>query len=119
MLGLVTKTVNNIKGNALNHRQFSHLLKDMDNHFTDVPFHTKVCWLSCHEVLKRFYLLREDIIVFLEMKGKNADEMKDESWLQDLAFAVDITAQLTDLNLKLQGTNSLLMYKFITHYSVV
>ena len=34
--------------------------------------------------------------------------MKDESWLQDLAFAVDITAQLNDLNLKLQGRNKLI-----------
>jgi hypothetical protein len=42
--------------------------------------------------MKRFYLLRQEIIMFLEMKGQNTDEIKDESWLQDLAFAVDITA---------------------------
>lgn len=42
------------------------------------------------------------------MKGRNTDEIKDESWLQDLAFAVDITAQLNDLNLKLQGKNKLI-----------
>ena len=29
--------------------------------------------------------------------------MKDGSWFQDLAFAVNITAQLNALNLKLQG----------------
>jgi hypothetical protein len=46
--------------------------------------------------------------MFLEMKGQNADEIKDESWLQDLAFAVDIAAQLTDLNLKLQGKNKII-----------
>ena len=37
----------------------------------------------------------------LEMKGQNTDKMKEESWQQDLAFAVDITAHLSDLNLKL------------------
>ena len=108
VLSLVTETVNYIRGCALNHRQFSQLLKDMDNQFTDVPFYTEVRWLSCHKVLKRFYLLRQEIIMFLEMKGQNTDEIKDESWLQDLAFAADITAQLTDLNLKLQGKNKLI-----------
>ena len=105
---LVTKTVNYIRGRSLNHRQFSQLLEDMDNQFTDVPFYTNVRWLSCHKVLKRFYLLRQEIITFLEMEGRNTDEMKDKSWLQDLAFAVDITAQLNDLNLKLQGKNKLI-----------
>ena len=80
----------------------------MDSQFTDVPFYTAVRWLSCHKVLKRFYLLRPEITLFLEMKGKNTDEIKDESWIQDLAFAVDITAHLSDLNLKLQGKNKLI-----------
>ena len=42
------------------------------------------------------------------MKDRSTDELKDESWLQDLAFAVDITAHLNDLNLKLQGKNKLI-----------
>jgi hypothetical protein len=46
--------------------------------------------------------------MFFEIKGQNTDEIKDESWLQDLDFAVDITAQLTDLNLKLQGKNKII-----------
>jgi hypothetical protein len=97
--------VNYITGRALNHCQFSQLLEDMDNQFADVPFNTEVRWLSCHKALKRFYLLRQEIIMFLEMKGQNTDEIKDESWLQVLAFPLDITAKLTDLNLKLQGKN--------------
>lgn len=40
------------------------------------------------------------------MKDRNTVEIKDESWLQDLNSAMDITEQLTDLNLKLQGKNS-------------
>ena len=108
VLSVVTKTVNFIKCNALNHRQFSQLLEDMDSQFTDVPFYTAVRWLSCHKVLKRFYLLRPEITLFLEMKGENTDEIKDKSWIQYLAFAVDITAHLSDLNLKLQGKNKLI-----------
>ena len=81
MPSLVTKTVNYIRDRSLNHHQFSQLLEDADNQFTDVPFYTDVRWLSCHKVLKRFYLLRQEIITFFEMKGRNTDEMKDESWL--------------------------------------
>ncbi|KFD50451.1 hypothetical protein M514_08678 [Trichuris suis] len=53
--------------------------------------------------VEKICLLRQDIVTFLEMKGQNTDEIRDENWLQDLAFAVDITAQLTGLNLKLQA----------------
>ena len=42
------------------------------------------------------------------MKGRSTDELKDESWPQDLAFAVDIITHLNDLNLKLQGKNKLI-----------
>lgn len=42
------------------------------------------------------------------MKDQNTDEIKDESCLHDLVFAVDITAQLIDLNLKVQGKNKLI-----------
>ena len=62
---LVTKKVNYIRGPALNHRQFNLMLQDIENEFTDVPFFTKVQCLSCHKLLKRFYLLREEIIMFL------------------------------------------------------
>ncbi|XP_077137809.1 general transcription factor II-I repeat domain-containing protein 2-like [Ranitomeya variabilis] len=112
VLSLVTKTVKFIRGRALNHRQFSQLLEDMDNQFTDVPFYTEIRWLSCHRVLKRFYLLRQEIVMFLEMKGQNTDEITDKGWLQDLAFAVDITAHLTDLSLKLKGKNKLITNQY-------
>ena len=49
-------------------------------------------------------ILFVEIITFLEMKGRSTDELKDESWLQDLAFAVDITAH----NLKLQSKNKMI-----------
>ena len=42
------------------------------------------------------------------MKGRTTVGMKDESWHQDFAFAVDIAAQLGDLNLKLQGRDMLI-----------
>ncbi|XP_019350287.1 centrosomal protein 20 isoform X3 [Alligator mississippiensis] len=36
-------------------------------------------------------------------KGKDVSFMDDDAWLNDLAFLVDITKYLADLNIKLQG----------------
>ena len=36
---LVSKKVNYIRGQALNHRQFRQMLQDMENEFTGVPFY--------------------------------------------------------------------------------
>ena len=60
------------------------------------------------QVLKGFYLFRQEIIICMGTKGRNIDEMKDESLLLELALAVDITKQLNDLNLKLLGKNKLI-----------
>lgn len=46
------------------------------------------------------------------MKDKDSDEIKDESWIQDLASAVNITAQLSGFNMKLEGKNKLNTYLY-------
>ncbi|KAJ8875997.1 hypothetical protein PR048_023905 [Dryococelus australis] len=80
-----------------------------------LPYHAEVRWLSCFNVLERFWLLREEIRLFLEMKGESVDQLCDDNWLQDLAFMVDMTGHLNDLNLMLQGKDQLviLMYDHI------
>ena len=84
----------------------------MDNEFTDVPFYAEVRWLSCHKVLKRFYLLQKEIIMFLNMKDQTTTQLKDKRWIQDLAFAVDVTEHPTKLNLKLQGIEKTITYLY-------
>lgn len=42
----------------------------------------------------------------MELKGKPVRELNDSKWLCDLAFMVDITKYLSELNLK--GPNQLL-----------
>ncbi len=44
----------------------------------------------------------------MEIKGKPVVELSDDKWLCDLAFMVDITKPLSELNVKLQGPNQLL-----------
>lgn len=103
----VTKIVNYIRARGLNHRQFSKFLEDVGSEYTDLPYYTEVRWLSSHKVLKRFFELLEEITTFLESKNYECSLLKDNQWIKDLAFSVDITYHLSQLNLKLQGNNQL------------
>ena len=50
----------------------------------------------------------------MESKHQNVAFLRDENWLNDLAFLTDITQHLSELNLKLQG-KSQLVNKLIEH----
>ncbi|KAJ8889386.1 hypothetical protein PR048_008885 [Dryococelus australis] len=54
---------------------------DVGSEFEGLPYHAEVRWLSCFNVLKRFWLIRE-IRLFLEMKGESVDQLCDDNWLQ-------------------------------------
>lgn len=102
----VVKTINFIRSKALNHRQFQQFLLDMDAEYGDVLYHTDVRWLSRGTALKRFFSLREEIGQFLTDKGQPMQELSDPVWLSDLAFLVDITKHLNELNTNLQGKDA-------------
>lgn len=118
VLGVVIKTINFIRAKGLNHRQFQEFLKAMGTEFADVIYYTEVRWLSKGKMLKRFYDLRTEIKIFMETKGKPVAEFEDEDWILDLAFLVDVTEHLNDLNLRLQGRNQLInnMFQTITAF---
>jgi len=75
----------------------------MECEFSDIPFYTEVRWLSCGKVLKRFFQLREEIDIFLGMKGKPMPELSDPRWVCDLGFLTDVTQYLNELNVRMQG----------------
>lgn len=64
VLQFVKKAVNFIRSRGLNQRQFSSLLSDIGCEFESLPYYAEVRWLSCYSVLKRFWLLREEIKIF-------------------------------------------------------
>ena len=101
----VLKIVNFIRARGLNHRQFITLLEDCDSDHSDAPYHTAVRWLSLGKVLRRAWDLKTEILLFLEMKGKDKDypQLNQSEWLSDLAFAVDLFEHMNELNTKLQG----------------
>ena len=67
----VVKIVNFIRARGLNHRQFITLLKDCDSDHNGVPYHTAVRCLSVGKVLRRVWNLKKEILLFLEIKGKD------------------------------------------------
>ena len=117
VMNAVVKTVNEIRAKGLKHRQFRAFLEELDGEYKDLLYHCEVRWLSRGKVLERFFVLREQIILFLMEKNPNLKEkggsviinlMSDQDWLLDLAFLVDITQHLNMLNTKMQGRNQLL-----------
>jgi hypothetical protein len=45
-------------------------------------------------------------------KGKTVSQLLDDKWILELAFLVDITTYLNELNVKLQGKGKLLCFFF-------
>ena len=101
----VVKIVNFIRARGLNHRQFITLLEDCSSDHSDVLYHTAVRWLSLGKVLRRVWDLKTEILLFLEMKGKDTEypQLRKSEWLSDLAFAVDLFEHMNELNTRLQG----------------
>ena len=63
-------------------------------------------------MLKRFFEVLEDIGQFMEKMGSPVRELNCPQWVQDLAFMVDITQRLNNLNKMLQGRR-----KIVTQYN--
>ena len=103
VMSSITRVVNFIKTKDLNHRRFKSFLEEFDSKYRDVPYDTKVRWLSKGKVLNRCFELREEICKFMENKGNGTIELKDEKFLCELAFLSDIVSHLDMLYLQHQG----------------
>ncbi|CAL1278657.1 unnamed protein product [Larinioides sclopetarius] len=99
----VISTVNFIRSLGLNHRQFRQFIEEIGEN--DLPYHTAVRWVSCGKVLQRFFELRAVIEIFLNEKHRPLTELQNNAWLWKLAFYVDLTKHVNELNLRLQGEN--------------
>ncbi|GCC38090.1 hypothetical protein chiPu_0016601 [Chiloscyllium punctatum] len=102
VVDVVTKIVNFMKARALNHRQFAALLEENDTEHRDIGYHTAVRWLSLGKMLESVWDLREETQDFCVKKGNGIPQLSDADWIADLGFAVDVTALMNELNLKLQ-----------------
>ena len=113
----IVNVVNLIRARGLNHRQFRALLEDLKTEHLDVLYQSRVRWLSLGKVLRRVWELREEIVMFLEMKSIQSDfstKIVDEEWRLDFKFAIDIIEKLNELNVELQG-NDIFVYEMYMH----
>ncbi|GFS55224.1 general transcription factor II-I repeat domain-containing protein 2 [Trichonephila inaurata madagascariensis] len=98
----VISVVNFIRSTGLNHRHFREFIGE-----NNLPYHIAVRWLSCGKVLKRFFELRAEIEFFLNEKQRTFADLENSEWMWKLAFYVDLTNHMNELNLRLQGENHL------------
>lgn len=108
VMEVVVKTTNTIRSKGLQHRQFKQFLEELDTEHGDIPYHCAVRWLSRAKVLDRFFELRDEIGLFLEMHDKPVPELKNEEWVSALAFLADLCEHLNVLNMSLQGKNEII-----------
>ena len=87
---VVIKRVNFIRFRGLNHRKFQELLNDLDSEFGDIIYYSEVRWLRRGEMLKRFFDLKDEIRMFMQLKGQPIPEFQDDEWLCDFAFLIEI-----------------------------
>ena len=101
-----------LKKTDLNNRIFKQVLKDFDADYDDLLFFCAVFWTSCGNMPGRFHSLLLEIIEFRNLRKCPLIELENENWLCDLGFMVDITKQLNDLTVQLQGPGQLLHSMF-------
>lgn len=106
VMDIAFKIVNSIRGSSLKRRLFQ---LQLDKNQPDLLLHTDVRWLSRGKFLQRFSDLLPEIIDFLHEQDGKYENLKNETWLNDLAFLVDFTSILSNLNLELQGKNKKLI----------
>jgi hypothetical protein len=109
-MSVVVKITNLIRrdNRSLSHRKFNSFLEEIDASYGDLLLHSQIRWLSAGKCLERFFAFRREIPLFMkdEISSDTTDleqEMFNPTFFCELAFLTDITKQMNDLNMKLQG----------------
>ncbi|GAA6099628.1 protein ZBED8 [Tachysurus ichikawai] len=104
VLKIVVECVNYVRNNALRHRIFSELCKEIGSEFEVLLYHSNVRWLSRGQVLNRVFALRVELALFLqEHQHFHADCFKNSEFILILVYMADIFPALNHLNQQMQG----------------
>ena len=110
VLSIVIKTVNFIISRALNHRLFKTLCQEMNAEHEVLLYHTEVHWLSRGQVLKRIFMLKTEVSLFLKEKDNSLFEyFKKKDFICKLAYLADIFNHMNDICLSIQGPDTTIM----------
>lgn len=108
----VMKMINFLRASSsYQHRMLREFLREVDASADDLLLHNNVRWLSKGKVIERFWSIRKEVAAFLtELKSQKATQfslfLENEKQMDNVAFLVDITSHLNELNLKLQGKDN-------------
>ena len=106
IMAVVIKMVNIIILGGLNHCQFQEFLRETEGKFEDLTYFSNVWWFSCGKMLHQVYALRKEIAIFLDRKQQDSSHFQNVERLVNLAFLVDITTHMNNLNKELVGKNT-------------
>ena len=114
----ISETINDLKSRGFKNRKFRHFLKTKNCKLTDVLRFSKTRWLSRARSFKRFYVLIELINEYYISQNNQQLEFSSPQFRIKLAFLVDFTKQLNELNLifMYKNNNILIMYKKLIEF---
>lgn len=111
-MNTMMKMINFLRASSsTQHRMLREFLREVDANADDLLLHNNVRWLSKGKVLARFWSIRREVASFLaELRHQKATQFSlflgNEKQMDNVAFLVDITAHLNELNLRLQGEDN-------------
>ncbi|KAK0132498.1 SCAN domain-containing protein 3 [Merluccius polli] len=109
VMNTMMKLINFLRASSsVQHRLLREFLKETEADANDLLLHNNVRWLSKGNALGRFWSIRKETADFLQqLKSPKATQfanfLQDKHKMDVVAFLVDITGHLNELNLRLQG----------------
>ncbi|XP_047208167.1 solute carrier family 2 member 15a isoform X2 [Girardinichthys multiradiatus] len=93
------------------HRMLREFLKEVNADADDHLLHNNVRYLSKGRVLARFWSFRKEVASFLaELRSHKAKQfshfLENKKYMDNVAFLVDVTSHLNELNLRLQSKDN-------------
>ncbi len=112
VMNTMMKMINFLRASSsYQHRMLREFLREVDANADDLLLHNNVRWLSKGRVLARFWSIRREVASFLAgLVSQKAAQfslfLENEKHMDNVAFLVDITSHLNELNLRLQGKDN-------------
>ena len=101
--------MNYIRANAMSHRQFCQMLQYDDETFSvDLPYHSKMRWMSKGQVLEKVLPLQKQTVNFFEDKNISC-KLSEQNFCRNAAFFVrcNVEAKISSMILWQGETKSI------------